>query len=786
MRRRVLPLLGGFLCAWAFSFGIAQSLVSSYLLDFSPGETLLYSLLFTAAFGLVFYNAWTLCASLGLLALSSGLLFFLRREIVFAIFEELSPLFQNCFDYLRGADYLKGDFTFPLALAFCAVAALFAACTALRFRGVFIMTLTAAALFIAEFILGHENIFLCMSVCACSCIAVFCESYAAKVGSHTDTSHPVRHGQTALMIIPAAALALTLSYVFMPADASQFISPRVQELVTDTAGNMREYTGFSDLPGFFAAQQQREEITLGGPAFPGEVPVMTVRLFESAEAYSASQPQPGDASSGIFLRGEAKEVYTGRSWQRAEGLDEFNVRYWQDFRQEMFYEFSDVFGEPEIRDAKSGFMQGRRKVVEINPLVSTKVVYAASRMTDLAFRNEISVKLRGNGDMYADLPLLPNLPYAFECSLINWRDPAAAENIRYFEAYDRESSFEEPPTPVRPVSLRSNTNDPYVGIMNMRYSNARETCLGLPDTLPQSVYDEAEKITKGLDLDFDKAAAIESYLRANFKYTLTPRRVPTMTDFVEEFLESREGYCTYFATAMAILCRTQGIPSRYVEGYTLNSAERGPDGSLTVTGRQNHAWTEVFIRGTGWLVFDATAGRGMAEDAAPPAPASPAPSVTPPPLTPPPAKPPEAGGGWGEAGGILAAVMSVLILAGIIFLAYRFQKRRLSFEGILQRTGGPEKAVMYMWRDMHRILRRMGLERSAGETSLEYARRASLSGIGSFTEAAVIAQCVVYGDYAPAVKDAELMFSITGELERMMRLKLGAPRFFAYRRIFRL
>ena len=68
-------------------------------------------------------------------------------------------------------------------------------------------------------------------------------------------------------------------------------------------------------------------------------------------------------------------------------------------------------------------------------------------------------------------------------------------------------------------------------------------------------------------------------------------------------MTSRKGYCTYFASAMTVLCRLNGLPARYVEGYL---AEPDSTGKTILSGMNAHAWTEVYFQGFGWLTFDAT------------------------------------------------------------------------------------------------------------------------------------------------------------------------------------
>ncbi len=132
--------------------------------------------------------------------------------------------------------------------------------------------------------------------------------------------------------------------------------------------------------------------------------------------------------------------------------------------------------------------------------------------------------------------------------------------------------------------------------------------------------------------NYEKAKAIEQYFaQNNFTYTLSPGSFDKSGDFVDQFLfDNKKGYCTYYATAMAVLLRCAGIPSRYVEGYVLPSKEQGSD-VYKVTGKQSHAWVEAYFEGLGWLQFEPTiAYTGGARPANAPEPTtSPKPTPTP-------------------------------------------------------------------------------------------------------------------------------------------------------------
>jgi transglutaminase-like putative cysteine protease len=132
--------------------------------------------------------------------------------------------------------------------------------------------------------------------------------------------------------------------------------------------------------------------------------------------------------------------------------------------------------------------------------------------------------------------------------------------------------------------------------------------LQLPSTLPERVRTLAQELTKDAKTDYEKAKVIEQYLKNNYTYTLTPGDVPKGYDFVDYFLfESKEGYCTYYATAMTILLRCVGVPARYVEGFLVTEENYQGGGRFDVLGSNAHAWPEVYLEGIGFVEFEPTA-----------------------------------------------------------------------------------------------------------------------------------------------------------------------------------
>ncbi|MDQ4106943.1 MAG: transglutaminase domain-containing protein [Actinomycetota bacterium] len=141
-------------------------------------------------------------------------------------------------------------------------------------------------------------------------------------------------------------------------------------------------------------------------------------------------------------------------------------------------------------------------------------------------------------------------------------------------------------------------------------AEVRKKFLQRPEDMPPVVSETAREIQGRYDTStpYDTVRAIERYLvyDGGFVYNLDAdfRRADQA---IERFLgEEREGFCTQFATSMALLSRELGVPSRVVYGST--SGEQVEDDEWVVTGRNMHTWVEIYFAGVGWYAFDPTPG----------------------------------------------------------------------------------------------------------------------------------------------------------------------------------
>jgi len=134
----------------------------------------------------------------------------------------------------------------------------------------------------------------------------------------------------------------------------------------------------------------------------------------------------------------------------------------------------------------------------------------------------------------------------------------------------------------------------------------RATYLQLPESLDPRIPRLAKEVIARAQNSYDKALAIQGFLISNrFTYTLSLTGKPGEDPLAHFLFVSRAGHCEYFASAMAILLRTLGIPSREVNGF-LRGEYNDLAGDYIVRASDAHSWVEVYFPGTGWVAFDPT------------------------------------------------------------------------------------------------------------------------------------------------------------------------------------
>jgi hypothetical protein len=132
----------------------------------------------------------------------------------------------------------------------------------------------------------------------------------------------------------------------------------------------------------------------------------------------------------------------------------------------------------------------------------------------------------------------------------------------------------------------------------------RNTYLQLP-TIDARIPELAAQITQRDSNPYDKARSIEGYLHSHYGYTLDLSGPPQADPLAYFLFQKRAGHCEYFAAAMAVMLRTQGIPARYINGFQTGEYN-DVAGDLVVRASDAHSWVEAYFPGFGWLTFDPT------------------------------------------------------------------------------------------------------------------------------------------------------------------------------------
>lgn len=370
-------------------------------------------------------------------------------------------------------------------------------------------------------------------------------------------------GVSLLRLAPSAALVLLLTLCLLP--KANTTAPLLRDFAAQVRQAIDDYFFFNDARTAFSLSttgyQPLGSEQLGGAVAPADTPVMQVKT-----------------SGKTLLRGAIKNEYTGLAWRDATTQRRYlyvNPRF--SALKEDLFDLSRPSGA--LRDA-------------LPELETISVTLRADASSTLYFTQRFRSP-RGDG-------------------IVAYFSPSsevfATHSLTAGESYTFSGMRLTSETPgVRSLVLSAaDARDDYA-------QTARAENLALPASVGEEVYALANQICARLDNDFDRAAAICLHLQNTYPYTLLQNTPPATRDYVTWFLfEEKQGYCTAFASAMAVMCRAAGIPARYIEGYV---ATPDSDGVARVTQQHAHAWVEVYFPGFGWLPFDPTPGIGQSPDA---------------------------------------------------------------------------------------------------------------------------------------------------------------------------
>jgi transglutaminase-like putative cysteine protease len=365
-----------------------------------------------------------------------------------------------------------------------------------------------------------------------------------------------------------------------------------------------------------------EKVITGGKGFPNANPT----ILSTLNASSGYGREDGDLGGGFdfdyaevmrittthrsYWRGETKSLYTGSGWIPHDS--DLNAPVEPVATSTPLAEYD--WGMP----SATGTVEVQQQVIMSEEEPEYPVLFGAFPIQSLQIDADMMTVSEAGEVVVVPAPSVAlDSQWSAKQGEVRWLDKES-----YPRSYHLKSAM-----PVTNVEA-------WRAVQTADYSDEQwAPYLQLPNTVTQRVRELAKEIIEGAGTPYDQVKAIEAYLQENYAYTNKPDVTKGKSeDFVDRFLfEIQEGYCDYYSTAMAVMVRSIGLPTRWVKGFKSGSAEleemymgmggilppevlaelESGEGTYIVRNADAHSWVEVFFPGYGWLPFEPTSGMVM-------------------------------------------------------------------------------------------------------------------------------------------------------------------------------
>ena len=343
-----------------------------------------------------------------------------------------------------------------------------------------------------------------------------------------------------------------------------------------------------------------DEYTFYGAINHGKLDEFGDIRFKFIDVLQVTMPRSADT---VYLRGFVGSVYTGRSWE------ELSVSKLREL-EKITDEFTTDGLSPLLFD-------------------SYNLKNAPSVLPNYSF----TVKNIAANDNYMYMPynLVPESVSRYD--IVNGSYFNGTSSTYFGQVYNPDSYHGYQNLFRKRWSIPSMLTADEAAYRNFVYENYLDIPAGFPVTeiFNQNYYDyiTAEEIQTGkstldeMTVFSRKLYYIKEWLRNNCTYSLTTKPLARGEDFVNHFIENKEGSCSHFASTAVLMCRYAGIPARYVEGYIItpydieSDTPVGATVTVDVKDSHGHAWAEIYIDGYGWYPMEFTSGYGNVRTAFP-------------------------------------------------------------------------------------------------------------------------------------------------------------------------
>ena len=305
-------------------------------------------------------------------------------------------------------------------------------------------------------------------------------------------------------------------------------------------------------------------------------------------ALSVTMKEP----ESLYLRGFTGSVYDGSSWKSIATEDAYqqkNLFYW--LHQDGFYgetqlsqarslveddTLSNTVSEIQIENKKadSRYLYVPYELQAVPKGYEKETPYTDSMLKAKGIFGQRNYSYQSNGNLVKDFTVLGARIYQ---TLTATEDTGYRDDESYYNAfvYDQDTSL--------PSAL---------------------------ETLFRKELGDGGNREQGHTDYYTAISRIRSYLEKNMTYSTATDLYSDKGDFTENFLTtSKIGHSVHYATAAALMFRYYGIPSRYVEGYLITPEDiknKKSGDTIDISGKNGHAWTEIYIDGLGWVPVEMT------------------------------------------------------------------------------------------------------------------------------------------------------------------------------------
>jgi len=308
-----------------------------------------------------------------------------------------------------------------------------------------------------------------------------------------------------------------------------------------------------------------------------------------------------------YLKGNVMDLYDGYKWDKA------NESY---FKKLSGVDMDYVkFGMSEIMDIKKSLTIYPDKKFKTNTIFVPNYAFNVRGFPDTLFYDKTPIIL---SEKVVTKPY--NVEFYEYTVAIDTIEDVRDSNKKFLEDHDLIEASNLPMSYyLQPKTKNINTvinknalidNFSYRQGQDVKVAQDYGKYLQVPGNISKRTYDLVQNITKDASTSIDKVLEIKKYLTKNYVYDLQVSEIPEGSEFIDYFLfVQKKGYCTYFNTAMTIMCRMVGVPARYVEGFKTPN-KKNEAGLHSISNADAHAWCEVllgaFEYSNMWTVADAS------------------------------------------------------------------------------------------------------------------------------------------------------------------------------------